>query len=240
MTEHGPKSDPPNRRILALLLTFAAVAALGYASFSKRWLYNPRTQPELLEVGFGPLGHFECLPRDTSEDPADGQTKTAPKFCRSSSNAELVATWNEAVAAAMELSRKHPEDMTLYANAIETAKELRTSGAFSPFGWVALVSCLIAALSLAIAGALVAANKRVSLPIMPTTTAMLGLMVGIVCGCVFVALKPGPAGYVGVGLGFFSFGAGIIGGTAAALMLNKLLRPHDPDLLEDSMHPDHY
>jgi len=60
------------------------------------------------------------------------------------------------------------------------------------------------------------------------------------CGCLFVAMKPGPPGYVGVGVGFFVFGAGVVFGLYASLKLNKLMRPHDPNLLEDAMNADEF
>jgi len=86
----------------------------------------------------------------------------------------------------------------------------------------------------------VLAKQRVVLPIMPTTTALLSIGIALICGCVFVATKPGPPGYVGVGLGFFAFGGGVILGLWSSLYLNKLLRPHNPDLLDDAMNPDQF
>ena len=84
------------------------------------------------------------------------------------------------------------------------------------------------------------AGKRVRLPVMPTTTALLGVLIALITGCLFVATKPGPPGYVGVGIGFFVFGGGVVLGLWSALALNKLMRPHDPDLLEDAMKPDEF
>jgi len=54
----------------------------------------------------------------------------------------------------------------------------------------------------------------------------------------FVAIKPGSSGFVGVSLGFWAFGIGTVTGIAATLMLNRSLRPTDPDLLADSMNAD--
>jgi hypothetical protein len=57
---------------------------------------------------------------------------------------------------------------------------------------------------------------------------------------VFVAVKPGAAGFVGVSYGFWVFGGGCVLGLAAATLLNKHIRPLDVDLLEDSMDPENY
>ena len=129
-------------------------------------------------------------------------------------------------------------DAQLKAKSI--AEQNITSSAFALCGWLALVGCGLAAISLAIAVLLVALRQRRQLPIMPTTTALLGIMLAIVTGCVFVATKPGGSGFVGVSFGFWGFAAGIILGIASTLMLNRLLRPEDDDLLADPMNPDHF
>lgn len=116
----------------------------------------------------------------------------------------------------------------------------RTNSVTPTLGWIVFVALLLAAASLATASIIVFAGKRVRLPVMPTTSALLASAVALICGCLFVAFKPGPPGYVGVGLGFFVFGAGCVLGLWASLKLNKLMRPHDPDLLEDAMKPDEF
>lgn len=214
--------------MIALVLAIAAVAGLAFASVSRKWLYNARTEGGD-EIGFGPRGMFEC-------SPADGEHRT----CRELSNSELVAKWKDLVATTKQISNDNPQDLEASQVAQQTAEMLHTSGGFSTFGWIAFVACVIAALSLFLAALLVAADKRIAWPIMPTTMALLGLMIALISGCVFVALKPGPPGMVGVNLGFFLFGAGVVLGIASSLMLNKLLRPHDEDLLADSMTAEDY
>jgi hypothetical protein len=105
------------------------------------------------------------------------------------------------------------------------------SSAFAPMGWVTFVACLIGAAGLIAAGALALARKQPELPLTPSTAALLAVMVGLITGCVFLATKPGPHGFVGVGASFWIFGAGCVGGIAAAQMLAKVNRPPDPDLL---------
>lgn len=114
------------------------------------------------------------------------------------------------------------------------------SAAFAPFGWVTLVAALLAALGLVAAAAIAASRKTPDLPITPPTVALLGIMVGLVSGCVFVALKPGPPGFVGVGLSFWVFGAGCVLGIAGAQLLAKVNRPLDPDLMQDAMNADEF
>jgi hypothetical protein len=70
-------------------------------------------------------------------------------------------------------------------------------------------------------------------PIAPTTIALLGVMIGLITGCVFIATKPGPTGMVGVGLSFWIFGVGCVMGIAAAQMMAKVNRPPDPEWTVD-------
>ena len=79
-----------------------------------------------------------------------------------------------------------------------------------------------------------------TLPISPATVAILGIMFGMIAGCVFVATKPGGTGGVGVGWSFWAFGIGCVAGIVAAQLLAKQIRPPDPDLLHDAMNPDQF
>ena len=118
--------------------------------------------------------------------------------------------------------------------------EMNASGAFAPMGWITLVACLIAALGLLIAAALAIAGKKPDWPMSPSTLALLGIIVGIITGCVFIATKPGAAGFVGAGLSFWIFGGGCVLGIAAAQMLARVNRPLDPDLMSDAMNADEF
>jgi len=114
------------------------------------------------------------------------------------------------------------------------------SGAFAPMGWITLVACLLAALGLFAAAGIAIAGKRPDLPMTPPTLALLAIIVGIITGCVFIATKPGPAGFVGAGLSFWIFGGGCVLGIAAAQMLARVNRPLDPDLMSDAMNADEF
>lgn len=117
---------------------------------------------------------------------------------------------------------------------------INASPAFAPMGWVTLVACLLAALGLLAAAALAIAGKKPDLPMTPSTLALVAIIIGIITGCVFIATKPGPAGFVGAGLSFWVFGGGCVLGIAAAQMLAKVNRPLDPDLMSDAMNADDF
>jgi hypothetical protein len=114
------------------------------------------------------------------------------------------------------------------------------SSAFTPMGWATLVELFVAAAGLLGAAGLAIARKKPQLPITPSTVALLAMMLALVTGCVFVATKPGEAGFVGVGASFWVFGVGAVFGIAGAQMLAKINRPVDPDLMADAMDPDQF
>ena len=204
---------PPDRRLLGVVLAIAAAGALVFACVSS-WLYNPRNK-DLMEVGFSLVSHFEC--------------QSEGKDCREMSNSALVDEWAKQLAKIKEDAKDAPTDLSVVAFAAKAEEELRASSAFPILGWITMACSGLAALALLVCAGLAIAKKRVMWPIMPTTIAILAIAIGLITGCVFVAIKPGPPGYVGVTFGFWAFGAGIVAGTAAALMLNKILRPTDED-----------
>jgi hypothetical protein len=118
--------------------------------------------------------------------------------------------------------------------------EARVSMAFPVGGMVAFVSLLLAVVGLLGAAGFALAKKPSTLPISPATVAILGIMFGMIAGCVFVATKPGGTGGVGVGWSFWAFGIGCVAGIVAAQLLAKQIRPPDPDLLHDAMNPDQF
>jgi hypothetical protein len=156
----------------------------------------------------GFIGSLQIAPR--------GADHCIDDWCRELSTGEL----ND------ELGANYPLDRSKY-----------TSAAFAPAGWIALVSALVAALGLVGAAAIALARKQPQLPVSPASLALLGVMFALVAGCVFVATKPGPPGMVGVGWGFWLFGAGCIVGIAGSQVIARVIRPPDPDLLADAMDP---
>ena len=123
--------------------------------------------------------------------------------------------------------------MRLMAKKTGDDKRLKTSGAFAPAGWATLVLCLASTVGLLATAALAHLKKRPALPVSPASGALLSLMGALIAGCVFVATKPGPAGFVGIAGGFWTFGVGTVVGIAGAQMLARHIRPIDPDLPED-------
>jgi len=119
-------------------------------------------------------------------------------------------------------------------------EENRVSMAFPVAGLLAFIALLVASAGLVIAAGIAAANGRPNLPISPTTFALLGIMIGLISGCVFVATKPGGVGAVGVAWSFWAFGIGAVTGIAGAQLLARQIRPTDPDLLQDAMNPDQF
>jgi hypothetical protein len=115
-----------------------------------------------------------------------------------------------------------------------------TSSAFAPMGWITLVAALVAAFGLFGAALVATTGRKPDLPMSPSTVALLGIIVGIITGCVFIATKPGPTGFVGAGLSFWVFGGGCVLGIAAAQLLAKVNRPLDPDLMHDAMNADDF
>jgi hypothetical protein len=188
-----------------------AVGLLGAAALAIGAL-SPSwmANPDVVGVR-GFVGELRIGPRGVDHCIAD--------WCRELSNAEL----------GDEIAAGYPLDKGKY-----------TSAAFGPAGWVALAASLIAALGLVGAAAIAAARKQPQLAISPASIALLGIMVALIAGCVFVATKPGPPGMVGVAWGFWVFGAGCIAGIAGSQLLARVIRPPDPDLLADAMDPDEF
>src|SRR6185312_99714 len=104
-----------------------------------------------------------------------------PDECRTKSNSDYAAEWKT-----------------------ETGQYY--SAAFAPCGWITSIACFLGALGLLAAAALALAKKQPQLPVSPSSVSLLALMAGLISGCVFVATKPGPAGFVGVGIAFWIFG----------------------------------
>ncbi|MEO8707222.1 MAG: hypothetical protein ABI867_44755 [Kofleriaceae bacterium] len=254
-----------DHRVLALVLAGVSAACLVFAALSHQWLYAGETQLQyrvdehtsypvgpIVEVGFGLRSGFECT---------EGT-------CETFTNAELVRDWRVTELHARLLLHEPVDDELLeldpdrhsdgiaqrdrmerpdttgheqvIARAMAEKHVYQTSSAFSAFGWIALIATWIAALSLVVACAMVLSKRQFAWPVMPPTTALLGIATALITGCVFAALKPGPAGYVGVGVGFIAFGIGMVLGLWSSIMLAKLLRPTDPDLLEDAMNPEQF
>ena len=220
-----------DRRIIAIVLAGVSAACLVVASLSKSWMANPNFSGLVRDrdgnataaegrylrfrgdIRFGPLGFEHCAKPyrgfEMDEAPA------APE-CREISTTEF----NEEIGEAAHLDR-----------------DRYTSGAFSHAGWIAFGTCLLSAAALLAAAAMAFLRIKKDLAVSPASMALLGLLGAMVSGCVFIATKPGPAGMLGVDLGFWAFGAGTVLGILGAQLLAKEIRPPDEDLLEGAIDP---
>ena len=72
---------------------------------------------------------------------------------------------------------------------------------------------------------------RPATPIAATTVAVLGSLVALVCGAVFVIAKPSDMDQLVIGWGFWAFGLGSVGALVGAQFLAKHIQPVDPDLV---------
>src|SRR6202021_3016008 len=79
----------------------------------------------------------------------------------------------------------------------ELDSHAEVSAAFAPSGWVTFGLLGVGSVALIISPLLAIAGSRRNLPVAPTTIALLALVLGLIAGCIFIATKPGAAGWVG-------------------------------------------
>lgn len=115
------------------------------------------------------------------------------------------------------------------------AKKEGTS--FPYFGLITLIVCLLGAAAMLAAGILGLMGTFVRSPIAITTVGLLAACLGLVTGCIFVAVKPGGVGTIGVSWPFFVFGTAVVMGVAACQMLSKAFGPPEYDPYADPMAP---
>src|SRR5688572_2965774 len=125
------EKPPPDRRVLAMILSVLAAGALIYACVAT-WLYNPRNKAHI-EVGFGLVSNYEC---------------TGEGECLKRSNSKLVADWEKELADIEKRADEDPADPTAQSFAHQAAVELRAPSVFPTLGYITLVCAGIAALSL--------------------------------------------------------------------------------------------
>jgi hypothetical protein len=109
-------------------------------------------------------------------------------------------------------------------------REEPPSGAFAPAGVVTMALSLLAVIALGATAFLAWKRRRLAWKLLPNAIALLAIMGALIAGCLFVAKKPGGYGAVGVGPSFWAFAIACVVGIAGAQMLNKYIKPIDPDL----------
>jgi hypothetical protein len=125
-------------------------------------------------------------------------------------------------------------NFSFYHHAKELAEQFghdaAISGVWPIMGVATMIACIAGGLGLLVTAVFGATKRRVNFPVQPTTVALLAIMAGLITGCVFIGTKPGGVGEVGVGYSFWAYGIGSVAGIVGAQILNKLIKPVDPDL----------
>ena len=196
------QGQKPGKRIVAILLAILAAGGLAVAAFAGKWLADSTGDGS----GFGLLELTKCRER-----------------CVTVTNFELIDGINAEIARVVKENKDRDPREQLPVPA-------KPWGGFPIVGWMAWLSCLLAAAGLLVAAALAIARKRIEWPVMPTTVVVLGLIIGMVTGCVFVATKPEAVELMGVGWTFGAFGGAVVLGIAAVFPLNRQIRPIDEEL----------
>ena len=167
-------------------------------------------------ANYGTEGSIEMGLRSTTECGSVGMLLgPAPGECRTTSSGDYAKEWN-------------------------VSEGRYYSASWAPFGFVTLVASLLGAFGLFAGAGVGFANTKPQLPVSPSSIALISIMISMIAGCVFVAIKPGVPGMAGVGIAFWVFGAGAVVGIGSAIMLAKVNRPADPDLMDDAMNPDNF
>ena len=201
------------RRVIAIVLALVSAAGLAVGAFGDRWLARPdngfsSASGLRRSAGMGLRIYEKC----TNE-------------CISMTNFELVDAIEAEIAHVKELNKKLPAKEQL-------ALPRPVWHGFPVVGVIAFVFALIGAAGLLVGAGIAMAGKRPSLPIMPTTIGVLGLALGIINGCIFIATKPDLDEQLVVGWSFIVFGFAAVLGLAAVFPLNRAIRPIDAELGE--------
>jgi hypothetical protein len=228
-TDTDAQPPPPERRVLGIALAVLALGALGFVAQSRQWLTSPGYSRD---IGFGLIDDYACSDFTHSCEDMDNDALVD----RYNQHVDAPRHFPESGSAVVDAEPQTPWDEALPKPGLND----HASAAFAPAGYVTFSLIGIAALALVIAGLIAAARRRPQLPVSPCTIAVVALGLDLLCGLTFVATKPGPTSMVGVGPAFWIFGGGVLLGTAGALLLARVIRPVDPDLLEDAIDPEDY
>jgi len=201
------------------MLALISAAGLAVGAFGDRWLALPDY-------------HGDSNPSSPFQSSSGGMGLQTYERCRSGtcksiSNFDLIDLLEAEIAQIKEENSHLP------------AKEQRALPrppwhGFPVVGIMAFVLALVASAGLVVGAAIALTGKRVALPIMPTTIAVLGLALSIITGCIFIATKPDLTDALVVGWSFIAFGAAAVIGLAAVFPLNRAIRPIDTELGEAS------
>lgn len=213
------QSRKRQRRAVAIVLGLVSAAGLAVGVYGDAWLAVPETNRATSETcSFGGvtvvgLRAFEIC--------------TATDTCQSRSADDLVDLVEARIKCIKDANLKLP-----------SGQQMKVP--YSPWhgvplvGLITFIAALVASAGLLVGAVLALANKRVELPVMPTTFAVLGIAVSIITGCIFIATKPDFSDANMVGWSFITFGGAAVLGLAAVFPLNRAIRPIDTELGEAS------
>jgi hypothetical protein len=207
------------KRGIAILLALVSAAGLVVGVFADQWLVVPETNRAWRTADACALEQVTSVGLRTYE-------RCTPR-CETRTSSQLVDLVEARIACIRDANLRLPSH-----------QQLRVP--YSPWhgvpivGIISFIAALIAAAGLLVGALFAIVGKRVALPIMPTTFAVLGIFVSIVNGCIFVATKPDFADAIVVGWSFIVWGLGAVVGLGAVFPLNRAIRPIDVELGEAS------
>jgi hypothetical protein len=95
-------------------------------------------------------------------------------------------------------------------------------------GTIGPIALAVVGIGLALGIAILVTKRIIRYAFAPTTVALLGAVIAMVAGCIFVATRP-DMGMARVGLGFWSYAVGILASGFAAVMLSRQLHLIEPE-----------
>jgi hypothetical protein len=193
-------------RELGIGFAAAAGLALVIAALTHGWLVNPY----MGDIQMGLISTHMCETHDR---------------CDSMTNFALMSNLREqAERDDTTIEHMQTEGRTEFSE-MRTDSAAEVSGAFAPAGLVTMIACIIGGLALMATAVLAYKKIRIALPLHLSTIALIGIMVSLIFGCIFIATKPGGIRGVGVGYSFWIFGIASVVGIIGAQILNKLVKP---------------
>lgn len=148
--------------------------------------------------------------------------------CRTVSTKELVALLRDEKLVSASCAKERGQSCQSLDCDVSTVAEncLTARGrAFGIAGWITSVALALAILGLFISGLFILLGRTPTWPISPTTISFLSLVVAIISGCVFAAMKPGPAKVFGISWGFGVFVIGASVAILGSLLMARALAP---------------
>ena len=111
-----------------------------------------------------------------------------------------------------------------------TRRDEPPSTMFAPAGVIAMALSLVSVVALGAIAVLAYQRKRVAFKVPPPIIALLAVIGALLFGMLFVGKKPGNFDAVGVGPSFWAFSIACVIGIAGSQILNKLIKPVDPEV----------